>query len=151
MTLIRFKPELAEQAPVFGPTDLLRDLMNLQLRAFGSAGAEAKQWSPALDVFEDGDTYTVALEAPGLKKEEFEISYHDGVLSVAGERKKTEEGPQLTCFRRERCYGKFSRSVSLPAEVKAEAITASYKNGVLLVTLPKAEQAKPRQIEVSVN
>ena len=151
MTLIRFKPELAEQSPALGPTDLLRDFMNLQFPFFPGERAGTKNWTPALDIFEDQDVFTVALEAPGLSKEDFEISYHEGTLSIAGERRAEAEKAEQTCFRRERLYGKFSRSVALPADVKAEGISASYKDGILLVTLPKAEEAKPRQIEVSVN
>ena len=150
MTLIRFKPESAAVPSVTAPVDLLGDFMNLQLPFFPMEKAGTNQWSPALDVFDDKDTFTVTLEAPGLKKEDFEISWHDGVLSIAGERKE-QNSCERTCFRRERFYGRFSRSVSLPADVQADKINAAYKDGVLTVTLPKAEQAKPKQIEVSIN
>ena len=107
-------------------------------------------WSPALDVHDEKDAFTVTLEAPGLKKEDFEISFHDGVLSISGERKEEKEAKERNYFRRERYFGRFARSVSLPADVKADKIGATYKDGILAVTLPKAEEAKPKQIQVNV-
>ena len=151
MTLIRFKPETAEASPVLQPSDLLRDFMSLHFPFFPKEKAGMNNWSPALDVHDDKEAFTVTLEAPGLKKEDFEISYHDGVLSVAGERKQEKETADKNYFRRERLFGRFTRSVSLPAEVKPDAVTATYKDGILTVMLPKAEVAKPKQIEVNVN
>ena len=151
MTLIRFKPETAEAAPVLQPSDLLRDFMSLHFPFFPKEKAGMNNWSPALDVHDDKEAFTVTLEAPGLKKEDFEISYHDGVLSVAGERQQEKETADKNYFRRERLFGRFTRSVSLPAEVKPDAVTATYKDGILTVMLPKAEVAKPKQIEVNVN
>ncbi len=151
MTLIRFKPESADVSPAQSPGDLLRDFMNLHFPFFPQEKAGMNTWSPALDVHDDKDAFTVTLEAPGLKKEDFEISYHDGVLSIAGERKEEKEAEERNYFRRERFFGRFSRSVSLPAEVQPDKVAASYKDGVLTVTLPKAEKAKPKQIEVSVS
>ncbi len=150
MTLIRFKPETAEVAPTATPGDMLRDLMNLHFPFFPKERAGMNTWSPALDVHDDKESFTVTLEAPGMKKEDFEISFHDGILSVAGERKEEKETKERNYFRRERFFGRFSRSVSLPADVKADKIGASYKDGILTVTLPKAEEAKPKQIQVNV-
>jgi len=132
------------------PSDMLRDFMNLHFPFFPGEKAGMNTWSPALDVHDDKESFTVTLEAPGLKKEDFEISYHDGVLSIAGERKQEKEAKEKNYFRRERFFGRFSRSVSLPADVQGDKIGATYKDGVLTVTLPKAEEAKPKQIEVSV-
>jgi HSP20 family protein len=151
MTLIRFKPESADLSPALPPGDLLRDFMNLHFPFFPEEKAGKNTWSPALDVHDDQQAFTVTLEAPGLKKDDFEISYHDGVLRIAGERKEQPEAEERSYFRRERFFGRFSRAVSLPAEVQPDKIAAAYKDGVLTVTLPKAEQAKPKQIEVSVN
>ena len=151
MTLIRFKPDTAELASVVQPSDLLRDFMDLHFPFLPNGRAERNQWSPALDVYHDEEAFTVTLEAPGLKREDFRISYHDGALTVAGERKQEEESKGKNCFRRERLFGRFTRSVNLPTEVKPDAIVASYKEGVLTVTLPKAEAAKPRQIEINAN
>lgn len=150
MTLIRFQPEAADLAPALTPGDMLRDFMNLHFPFFPKEKAGMNSWSPALDVRDDKDAFTVTLEAPGLKKNDFEISYHDGVLSIAGERKEETETKDKNYFRRERFFGRFARSVSLPAEVKADHISAAYRDGVLTVTLPKAEEAKPKHIQVNV-
>lgn len=151
MTLIRFNPERVEQTQALQPSDLLRDFMNLHFPFFPKEKAGMNHWSPALDVHDDQDAFTVNLEAPGLKKEDFEISYHDGVLSIAGERRQEKEAKEKNYFRRERSHGRFTRSVSLPAEIKADDIAATYKDGILTVTLPKAEEAKPKHIKVNVN
>jgi HSP20 family protein len=86
-----------------------------------------------------------------LKREEIEVSLHDGALVISGERKieKVEEGVEI--HRQERYYGKFQRALTLPIPVAADKITAQYKDGVLTVTLPKVEEAKPKQIDISVN
>lgn len=151
MTLIRFNPERAEQPQVLQPGDLLRDFMNLHFPFFPKEKAGMNHWSPALDVHDDKDAFTVNLEAPGLKNEDFEISYHDGVLNIAGERKQEKDSEEKNYFRRERFYGRFTRSVSLPTGIKSGDIAATYKDGILTVTLPKAEEAKPKHIKVNVN
>ncbi len=150
MTLIRFKPEAAEVAPSATPGEMLRDLINQHFPFLPMERAGMNTWSPALDVHDEKDAFTVTLEAPGLKKEDFEISFHDGVLSISGERKEEKEAKERNYFRRERYFGRFARSVSLPADVKADKIGATYKDGILAVTLPKAEEAKPKQIQVNV-
>jgi HSP20 family protein len=108
-------------------------------------------WSPALDVHEDKDSFVIRAELPGLKREEIEVSLHDGTLVISGERKfeKTEEGVEV--HRQERLCGKFQRALTLPMPVAADKIKAQYKDGVLTVTLPKVEEAKPKKIDVSVN
>ena len=115
------------------------------LRPLGSLN----QWNPAVDVYQNKDQYTVHAELPGLKKEEIEISLNGDTLTISGERKqetKSEEG-----FRSERFFGKFQRSVILPVPVNAEKVSATYKDGVLTVVLPKADEAKPKQIPVSLS
>jgi HSP20 family protein len=110
-----------------------------------------RAWAPALDVHEDKDSFVIRAELPGLKREEIEVSLHDGALIISGERKfeKTEEGVEV--HRQERFYGKFQRALTLPTQVAGDKVKAAYKDGVLTVTLPKAEAAKPKQIDVSVN
>ena len=120
---------------------------------FASAGqgeGSFGDWAPALDVAEDKDSVVVTAELPGMKKEEIEVNLHEGVLTISGERKQeaTEENEQL--HRSERYYGSFKRSVVLPTAVVGDKIKAAYKDGILSVTMPKSEEAKPRQIEVTV-
>ena len=117
---------------------------------FGKGTEYFHGWVPPMDVMEDKNNFVVRLELPGLKKEDIDISIHEGVLSISGERKRepAKEGSEL--FRTERYFGRFNRSVTLPKPVHVDQVNASYKEGILVVTLPKTEEAKPRQIEVSV-
>jgi len=106
-------------------------------------------WSPALDLYEDKDNLIVRAELPGLKKDEIDISLHDGTLVVSGERKNEKKYEGSETSREERFFGKFQRSVELPKAVDPNAVKATYKDGILTVTLPKTEDAKPRQITVN--
>jgi len=146
MNLIRYNnPELGSPLGTF--TDQINRLFGLTTRPAESFG----DWSPALDAFEDKDKYTVSIEVPGLKKDDLNVTVHDGVLTISGERKTEKDVKEGTVHRTERFYGKFSRSVSLPAEVRADKVSAAYKDGVLTVEVPKAEEAKPKTIEVKVS
>ena len=116
--------------------------------SFSRSPAPLSRWNPAVNVYQDKDRFTVVVELPGLKKEEIEISLHDDTLTIAGERKREESSEQE--FLTERLYGKFQRSLTLPTAVDAEKVKASYKDGLLQVELPKAEEAKPKQIEVAL-
>jgi HSP20 family protein len=108
-------------------------------------------WAPAVDLFENRDEFVVLVEVPGMKKEDIEISLHDGALTISGERHfgRAENGVENS-YRTERLSGRFQRSITLPARVQGEHVKATYTDGVLRVVLPKSEEAKPRQIEVSV-
>jgi HSP20 family protein len=108
-------------------------------------------WAPALDVHEDKDKFTVHAELPGLKREDISVQIEDGCLVISGERKTETISEDTDVHRRERFYGKFSRALTLPVAVAADKVKAAYKDGVLSVTLPKAEEAKPKHIDVSVN
>jgi len=104
-------------------------------------------WMP-IDVSETEEHYTVVADLPGLNVEDINVNFHDGALTITGEvnRKDVNEGDQMLV--RERTYGKFNRRINLPMSVDADNIVAAYDEGVLTLTLPKAESAKPRQIEV---
>jgi HSP20 family protein len=108
-------------------------------------------WAPALDVYENKDNFTVRVELAGIKREDIDVSLHDGALIITGERKeeKMEEGAET--HRQERFYGKFQRALTLPEPVAADKVKADYKDGILTVTLPKTEEAKPKKIDVAVN
>lgn len=145
MNIIRYKtPELATW-PRFDRLSSLRDILDSAFQSY------APGWVPALDVFEDEDKVCVQLEVPGMKKEDFDIALQDEVLTVSGERKADTEHREGESFRSERIFGSFSRSITLPSPVKDDQVTASYQDGILTVTLPKAEEAKPKKIQVSLN
>jgi HSP20 family protein len=107
-------------------------------------------WVPAVDLYQDKDTLTVKCELPGMKKEDIDISLHEGFLTISGERKHEEKKKEGEVYRTERYEGRFSRSLALASKVDANKINATYKDGVLTVVLPKAEEAKPKQIQVNV-
>ena len=108
-------------------------------------------WTPLWDVHEDKNKFTVHLELPGLKREDMSVQLENGELVIAGERKCAPFSEDTEVHQQERYHGKFNRSITLPADVQTEAIKATYQDGILTVTLPKTETAKPKQIDVSVN
>ena len=116
---------------------------------FGSNGTAAHGFSPALDVYQDKDNVVVHAELPGLKREDITLSLHDGLLTLSGERRHEKAHDEKSRVRNERLFGKFERTVTLPVQVDSTKVTATYENGILSVTLPKAEAAKPRQIEIA--
>jgi len=133
----------------------LQDLLNSRSelgRLFGDLASGnvrniLNTWAPALDLEEGEDSIRVDLELPGLKKEDIKVSVENDVLTVSGERKQGVEVKEAG--RSERYFGKFSRTVTLPTNVSAEGATASFKDGVLTVTIPKAEHAKPKSISIT--
>ncbi len=108
-------------------------------------------WTPAVDIYEDNDKYVVKAELPGLKKEDINVSLDGNTLTISGERKQEEQKQEGESYRAERFFGRFQRSITLPVAVQADKIEAAYKDGVLNVTLPKAEEAKPKQIQIKTS
>jgi len=101
-----------------------------------------------VDILESNDSYLIRAELPGIKREEFNVEYRDGSLTLSGERKFDEPADGVEYHRVERVAGKFSRSFYLPQTVQADGIKATYRDGVLEIYAPKTETAKPKQIEV---
>ncbi len=150
MTLTRWhKPNLT-----LDPFEQLSNLRNEVTRLFDSPLSTLTQgfntWAPAVDLYEEKDNLVVKAELPGMKKEDIDVSFQDGTLTISGERKSEREENECETYRSERFYGRFQRSVLLPTSVAADKVNASYKDGILMVTLPKTEEAKPKQIEISV-
>ena len=154
MHLIRY------QAPNLAPWSAadhwsnLRDELNsffeMPFRSsFGQAGQLFTGWSPALDLYESGDNVVAVVELPGMRKEDIEISLHDGTLTISGERKRESSSNSDEAERTERYIGTFRRTIALPTRVDANKVSATYRDGILTVTLPKAEEVKPKQIQVS--
>jgi HSP20 family protein len=108
-------------------------------------------WTPSLDVYEDKDNVVVKAEIPGMRKEDIEVSLHDGCLSFSGERVQEEKYKDAEVYRAERFVGKFQRTVTLPSPVAADKVKACYKDGILTITLPKTEESKPKHIDVDVS
>ena len=152
MALIRWKP-ITEVWDPFGNLAEVRAEMNRlldpALRAHGGVAAGA--FAPALDVVEEKDNFLVKADLPGVSKEDVSVSIQDNYLTLKGERKHEVEQKESNFYHQERVYGQFVRTVELPARVEASKVTANFKDGVLQVTLPKSEEAKPKEIKVSVN
>ncbi|HEX3037252.1 MAG TPA: Hsp20/alpha crystallin family protein, partial [Thermodesulfobacteriota bacterium] len=110
---------------------------------------QAGSWVPAADIYETESGYVVKADFPGVKKENIQIDVHDGTLTLKAEKKFEEKESKDNYLRVERAYGSFVRSFRLPKNVDAEKIEAEYKDGVLEVTLPKKEEAKPKKIQVN--
>ncbi len=135
----------------WSPFQRLTPFQDLLESAMGFAGAGHAAWSPPLDVFESDEAVTVRLELGGMRKEDFDISLEDDTLAISGHRDLQTEGCRSESFRSELFQGAFRREITLPCPVKADAVTATYTDGILEVVLPKAEEAKPRKIEVKLN
>jgi HSP20 family protein len=129
--------------------DELNSFFDMPFRSgFGRSGQLFTGWSPAFDLYESGDHLVAVVELPGMRKEDIDISLHDGTLTISGERKRESTNGE-EARRTERYVGTFRRSITLPTRVDAGKVSATYENGILKVTLPKAEEAKPKQIQVS--
>lgn len=137
------------------PFDLVTDLQGDINRLFSSSLRREPQTTfgdflPSLEVKEDENQFQLHLDIPGMERKDLDISVTGNVLTVKGERKEEEQKKGKGYFYSERRYGSFQRSVELPVEVDADKVAANYKDGVLELTLPKSEKAKPKQIKVDV-
>jgi len=117
-------------------------------RGFGDEPLQA--WAPAVDIFERGDDLVMRAEVPGVTKDDLDVGIEGNVLTLRGERERDKGISEENYHRIERTYGSFSRSFTLPNTVDASKIHATFKDGVLEMVLPKAEDAKPKKIEVKV-
>jgi HSP20 family protein len=157
MTLTHWqKPNVRGTSAGWGAKTLQDGLSRLVQAFEASLGADQPfpfnaQWLPAVDLYENKDLVTVRAEIPGTKKEDINISLQDGFLVLSGERKETRNYETSGPARSERFQGRFQRAVRLPYQVDAKAIKAAYTDGILTVELPKAEEAKPKQIKINVN
>lgn len=111
---------------------------------------ENKSWVPAIDVIENNGNLEVRAEIPGVKKEDLKVTVENDHLLITGERSQENETKDKKYHRIERFYGKFYRSIPLPFNVEADKVKASYKDGILTVTLPKPESMKTKEIEVEI-
>ena len=156
MSLIRYQTPRSVMWPSLNRWASLRDDLDtlLELPFLTGGGRQAQLftgWTPALDLYQNNDNVVAVVELPGMRKEDIEISLHDGTLTIGGERKSDSGANGENATRTERFTGKFRRTITLPTRVDANKVNATYKDGILTVTLPKAEEAKPKQIQVNVS
>lgn len=154
MTLVKFNPA--------------RDLLNVERefnRMFNSLGSrfgithkgdideeyDNAVWMPLTDISEDSDNFYLKADLPGIKKEDVKISYTDGAISISGERSQEKETKEKKFHRIERSYGKYYRSFNVPTEIKEDKIKAEFKDGQLTITVPKADEVKPKEIDIKVS
>jgi HSP20 family protein len=114
----------------------------------GNTVKSAQRWAPAMDLVEADDHFLLKADLPGLSEDDVSIEVQDNVLTISGERKAEQERKEKGWYRLERAFGRFSRSLTLPEGVNAEAISANFDKGVLEVKIPKPEERKPRRISI---
>lgn len=146
MTLFNYTPFLNESGDISNGMRVFQDSVNRLLSDPG-----VRPWSPAVDIVESEDDLVLKADVPGVDMKDIDIRMENGTLTIKGERKLEQQGKANGFHRLERAYGSFARSFSLPESVDPERIKADYRNGVLTVTMPKKEVAKPRSIKVEVN
>jgi len=145
--------ELTPWRPFGELGSLRREMDRLWDSFFGErplARAWEREWAPSLDVSETKDNFVVKAEVPGIDAKDIDISLTGDVLTIKGEKKQEKEEKEEDYHLVERSYGAFSRSIRLPAEVESTKIKASYKNGILRVTLPKSEKVKAKEVRITV-
>ena len=142
---------LVRWSPVGELAGMEIDRLNRMFEDFYTGGL-ARNWVPAVDIYEnDNQEVVIKAELPEVKREDINVTFENNVLTLKGERKVDETTKREQFQRVERHYGSFTRSFTLPNTVDASQIAASYKDGVLTITLPRREEAKPKQISVNVN
>ena len=150
MTLVRWQPRPLVRGNVFkDPEPLHNDMDRLFDWAFGNEGSNwGRPMVPAMDVAEEDSRYVIHADLPGLTKDDIEITYQDGTLTLKGEKKETKENKTGRVYCRERFEGKFGRNIQLPEKVDVDRIEASFKDGVLELILPFTPEAQPKKIEI---
>ncbi len=140
---------------VWNPFQEFENLLERYNKASGkqmSGDLSFADWAPSVDIDEEEDQYVIKADLPGVDKKDIEVKLENGVLSIRGEKHTEKEtGKGTKRHRTERFHGTFARSFTLPDAVKADQVDASYKDGVLSLVIPKAEEAKPRAIDIKVS
>jgi HSP20 family protein len=149
MTIVRWEPV----RDLLGLRERMNRLFEESARGLGRGQEEdwvMGAWAPAVDIYEKGTDVVLKAELPGLDPKDVDIRIENNVLTLKGERKIEDEIKQEDYHRVERSYGGFTRSFTLPSTVDTTNVKADYKDGVLRITLPKREEAKPKQIQVDI-
>lgn len=155
MALIPWRPREEWWDPFKELSEIQKEMNRLFSLSFAreagkDTGLLEGAWTPAVDIYDSKDNILVKADLPGLKKEDIEVTVHKDFLIIKGEKKQEKEIKDKDFVRSERFTGSFQRAVRLPAEVQADKVQATYKNGVLELILPKSEKSKPKQIKINV-
>jgi HSP20 family protein len=147
--ILRRLPSLPKWTAEFGELEeMRRDMERLFDSMTGYSGLRTAGVFPAINVTDDGEALSVRAELPGIKTDDLDIRMENDTLTIAGERELASEDDAVSYHRREREWGAFRRSFSLPARVDSDKVEARYLDGILTITLPKAAEARPKQIPV---
>jgi len=147
MTLVRWNPTRHRMMPTVHEWDrLMNDVFTDRFE-----DTSLSEWTPAIDIIEDNDAFIVVADLPGLTKKDIGINIKENMLTISGERKIEKKDENKIYCRTERRDGIFKRSFQLTDQVISDNITASFKDGVLTVNIPKAEEVKPKEIEIKVS
>lgn len=155
MAMLRWRPgQTLERLDPFRDLSDMRSEMNRLFDTFfgrsAPTGGFEGVWAPAVDMYETKNDLVVAVELPGVNEKEVSVSITGDVLTLRGERVHGEEIKQDSYYRGERWFGKFERALPLPFPVQADKVKATYRDGVLTVRLPKAEEIRPKEIKIDV-
>ena len=150
-TLLKWYP-MAKSVDRWDPFRDVSEIQNEMNRLFegyfGRPAVTERLWAPAVDMHETKDELVLAVELPGLSEKDIRLTVDGDVLTVRGERARAEEAKEDGFYRSERWFGKFERSLPLPMAVQADKVSATYRDGVLTVKLPKVEAVKPKEIKI---
>jgi HSP20 family protein len=154
MAIDRWRPfgTLMDRSPFHDIQSEMNRLFDTFLGRPTAAGPEtgSRVWMPLLDMYETNDDLILNFELPGVPEKDISLSITGDMLTLKGERRPSASLSGDNCFRGERTYGKFERSIRLPVSVEAERVTATYRDGVLDVRLPKVEAARPKEIKIDI-
>src|SRR3954451_10187475 len=140
-----------EMALLMRPEPFSQEVNRLFSTLFDAQDSGVQRWVPAMDLTEADDQFVLRADLPGLGEDDVSIEIQDNTLTVSGERKAEHEERQRGWYRVERSFGRFSRSLTLPEGVDADAVSAGFDKGVLEVRIPKPEQRKPRRVAIKAN
>ena len=153
MAIVRWRPYGGSVERWTDASDIQQEVNRLFDSVFGQpapARSPERFWAPAADMYETKDNLVLKFEVPGVSEKDLSVSILGDVLTLKGERKVNEELGDESYHRLERVHGKFERAVPLPMPVQADRVKATYRDGVLEVTLPKAEETKPKEIRIDI-
>jgi len=143
---------------VWNPFQEFENLLSRYNKGASGSGSQLSNdlsfadWAPSCDIEEKEDRYVIKADLPGVDKKDIDVKLENGVISIRGEKQtETETGKGTKRHRTERFHGSFARSFTLPDAVKDERVEANYKDGVLSLVIPKAEEAKPKSIDIKVS
>jgi HSP20 family protein len=149
MALIRWEP-VAELNTIQNEMNRLFNTFFDQPAAAGRGGGPSRPWIPAMDLVETADEYVLRADLPGLSDDDVNVQFEDNVLTISGDRNAQHEQHEEGYYRIERAFGNFARSLTLPDGVNPDGVQAHFDRGVLEIRIPKPEQKKPRQVQITL-